>query len=71
MPREAWHPIDTAPRTGATIRIRGKRFITDKPYTAQAVWATRRCPAEVEDWFPPTPDRGGPYMDVTGWLPLN
>lgn len=62
-------PIETAPKDGTMIRIRGKRFMTGTVYHATAVWAERACPAKVVGWFPPVVDRQGPYLNVTHWSP--
>jgi hypothetical protein len=71
MARYAWRSIDTAPRNGTPVKIRGRRFITDTLYREVAIWTTRNCPAPTEGWFPPQPDGEGPYLDVTDWLPLH
>lgn len=63
-------PIDTAPRDGTLIEVIGRRFMTGTRYTATAVWASRKCPALVEGWFPPEDDGNGPYEDVRRWRNL-
>ena len=68
--KNGWMPIETAPRTGVPIEISGKRFMIARRYYATAVWARRECPAEVEDWFPPSDDGGGPFTDVDRWRPV-
>ena len=66
-----WWPIETAPKNGTPIRIKGKRWISETHYEATAVWATRKCPAKVTDWFPAADkhDGRGPYNQVTHWRP--
>jgi hypothetical protein len=68
-----YQPISTAPRDGTPVRIRGTRFMSDRRYTAVAIYAARRCPShEATGWFPATDkhDGAGPYGDVTHWKPL-
>ena len=69
MARGKWRSMETAPRDGTIIEIRGRRFMRKSTYRALAVWATRACSAIVTDWFPPVVDREGPYTDVLGWRP--
>lgn len=72
-----WQPIDTAPRDGTPIRIRGFRFTPGDPqsrrYYATAIWATRCCPRHIiSGWFPAADahDGAGDFNDVTDWKPL-
>lgn len=67
-----WNPMDTAPKDGSPIRIRGHRFMRLYRYYANAVWAERRCPKFCWGWFPATDkhDGLGPFNDPDGWLPL-
>lgn len=65
-----WQPVATAPRDGSEIRIKGMRFESSRWYYADAVWAKRNCPAEIEGWFPPGgPDGAGDFIDVRFWRP--
>lgn len=72
MSKRDWNSIDTAPKDGTIVRIKGRRFKTETRYVADAVWTTRTCPyVKVTGWFPPTDkhDGQGPYDDVTHWRP--
>ena len=66
-----WQRIETAPKDGTVVRIKGRRFHTGTRFTALAVYTKRKCPRVVaEGWFPPTKHDGqGPFEDPTHWRP--
>lgn len=67
-----WQAIETAPKDGTAISIRGHRFMRRSRYYATAVWAERKCPALTQGWFPANDkhDGRGPFIEPDGWRPL-